>query len=164
MGPDQPPPGAPDTGGLRHPNVPALTDLFAGDRFAAGIGATLDAWGPGWARVSWTPADDHVNFASAVHGGAVFALGDATFAVACNSWGRASVALSVDVHFLAAARPGHRLTATGVERSRTYRTGSYQIDVRSDAGEVASLHAMAYRTSAWHLGEDAWPEDWRSLA
>lgn len=159
------PAGAPDSGGIGdHPNVEAMTELFAGDRFAASIGATLDGWGPGWARLSWTPGPDHLNFAGGVHGGALFTLGDAAFAVACNSWGRAAVALSVDVHFLAGVRPGDHLGAVGVERSRTRRTGSYQIDIHTGERQVASLHAMAYRSSRWHLGEDAWPAPWRSDA
>lgn len=160
-----PPRGAPDPADIGdHPNLDAMTELFAGDRFASSIGASLDGWGPGWARLSWTPGQDHVNFAGGVHGGALFTLGDAAFAVACNSWGRAAVALSVDVHFLAAVAPGDRLEAVGVERSRTRRTGSYQIDVHAGARPVASLHAMAYRSSTWHLGEDAWPASWRSTA
>lgn len=149
---------------LQHPNVAAMTDLFHGDRFAAGLGASLDDWGPGWAHLSWTPTDQHVNFGGSVHGGAVFTLGDAAFAVACNSWGRAAVALSVDVHYLAAVQPGERLVAVGTERSRTRRTGSYHIDVRAGDRQVGSLHAMAYRSSTWHLGEDAWPPAWRSVA
>ena len=160
-----PPAGAPDLGDLpEQPNAEALDAVFEAEPFARTIGAELVGWGPGWARIEWTPTDDHRNFAGTVHGGALFTLGDSAFAVSCNSWGRAAVALSVDVHFLAAVRPGERLVATGVERSRTRRTGSYAIDVHTGDRQVASLHAMAYRTGQWHLGEDAWPESWRSLA
>lgn len=146
-----------------HPNREAMWEVFRGDRLAASLGIVLEEWGPGWARARWTPGEEHQNFAGAVHGGAVFTLGDVVFAVACNSWGRQAVALSVDVHFLSAVRAGEELVATGVERSRTRRTGSYHLDVHAADRHVASLHAMAHRTSRWHLGEDAWPEDWRSL-
>ena len=147
-----------------HPNRGALTELFGRDTFAASLGATLDDWGTGWARVRWTPGQDHRNFAGTVHGGALVSVADVAFAVACNSWGRAAVALQVDTHFLDAARAGEHLVATATERSRSRRTGSYQLDVHAGGRLVASLHAMAYRTSAWHLGEDAWPAAWREIA
>ena len=147
-----------------HPRRDELSAVFARDRFAASLGAVLEEWGPGWARLSWTPTDEHCNFAGSVHGGALFSVADAGFAVACNSWGRLAVALSVDVHFLGEARVGEALTITARERSRTRRTGSYHLDVHAGRRHVASLHAMAFRTGRWHLDEDDWPEDWRSLA
>lgn len=146
------------------PNGEAMWELFRGDQFTTGMGATLDDWGAGWAQLSWTPDTAHTNFAGSTHGGALFTLGDAAFAVGCNSWGRAAVALSVDVHFLRAVPVGTPLVATCVERSRTRRTGSYAIEVYADEDAVASFHAMAFRTAIWHLGLDSWPEDWRSLA
>lgn len=147
-----------------HPNRAAMGEVFRGDALAAALGITLDDWGPGWARATWTPGSEHENFAGSIHGGALFTLGDVVFAVACNSWGPMAVALSVDVHFLTAVEAGEALTAVATERSRTRRTGSYHLDVHAGERHVASLHAMAHRTSRWHLGEDAWPSDWRSLA
>jgi acyl-CoA thioesterase len=140
-----------------------MWELFRGDRLAATLGIRLDDWGPGWAAASWTPTEEQQNFAGAVHGGALFTFGDVVFAVACNSWGRQAVALTVDTHFLGAVVAGEQLSAKAVERSRTRRTGSYHLDVHAGDRHVASLHAMAHRTSRWHLGEDAWPHDWRSL-
>lgn len=147
-----------------HPQRERMWEVFRGDRFAATLGITLDDWGPGWARVSWTPGEEHANFAGSTHGGALFTLADVAFAVACNSWGPQSVALTVDAHFLAAVPAGTALTATATERSRTRRTGSYHLDVHAGGDQVASLHAMAYRSSRWHLGEDAWPAAWREQA
>lgn len=156
---DEPAPQAPE-----HPNREAMWEVFGGDRLAAQLGIELADWGPGWARARWVPQPQHENFAGAIHGGALFTLGDVVFAVACNSWGRHAVALSVDVHFLTAVRPGQELVALATERSRTRRTGSYHLDVHAGERHVASLHAMAHRTSTWHLGQDAWPASWRSLA
>ena len=149
------------------PNQDAMWELFRGDRFAASIGAELTGWGAGWSRLRWTPRDEHANFAGSTHGGALFTLGDAAFAMGCNAWGHASVALSVDVHFLKAVPAGLALVAPCTERPRSRRTGSYAIEVAAaddPARIVASLHAMAFRTATWHLGEDAWPDAWRSEA
>lgn len=145
-----------------HPNREALDALFRSDAHARRLGAELVDWGGGWAEVALDPDDTHVNFAGSVHGGVLFSLADLAFAVACNAWGRASVALTVEVHFLAAAVPGTRLLATARERSLTRRTGSYLLEVHAEGTLVASLHAMAYRTGRWHLGEDAWTDHWRA--
>lgn len=145
-----------------HPNRDRLDALFGADPFAGTLGAAVEHWEGGRALVSWTPGGRHANFSGLVHGGAVFALGDAAFAVASNSWGRVAVALSVEVHFLAAPVSGTVLRAEAVERSRTRRTGSYLIEVSGPDGLVASLHAMVFRTAGWHFGEDAWPEAWRA--
>ena len=139
-----------------------LDRLFRGDRFLQVLGAELDDWGGGWSRVRWTPREEDVNFIGVVHGGAVAALADAAFAFASNSWGRVAVALAIDVHYLAAPTVGAPLIAEGRERSRRRRAGSYLIDVRSGDELVASLHSVAHRTDRWHLGEQAWPEEWRS--
>lgn len=145
-----------------HPNHPALDELFRGDRYASGLGAELEDWGGGWARVAWTPGDAQLNFGGVVHGGAVFGLGDYAFAVASNSWGRVAVALTVDVQFLRGAHPDVPLTGEARERSRSRRTGAYLIEVSDPDRLVASLHAMVYRIDAWHLGADTWDEAWRA--
>lgn len=143
-------------------NHAALHDLFGADAFAASIDARLTAWGGGWSRVELSVDDRHANFAGWLHGAAVFGVGDAAFAVACNSWGRFAVALSVDIHFLASPPVGNVLVAEARERHRTKRTGAYLIEVSHDDQLVASLHALAHRTDRWLLGEDAWSDDWRA--
>jgi acyl-CoA thioesterase len=145
-----------------HPNRAAMDALFRRDAFADRLGLELADWGCGWADVAFVPTAGHHNFMDMVHGAALFAAGDVAFSVACNSWGRHAVALSVDVQFLAAPPAGTGLVARARERSRTRRTGAYLIEVLADDRLVASLHAMAHRRSTWHLGgEDAWPEAWR---
>lgn len=145
------------------PNRAAMHARFRADPYAAQLGATLDDWGAGWARVGWTPRDDQCNFAGGLHGGAIFSAADVALSVASNSWGRQAVALSVEAQFLASAPVGAPLTATCRERSRSRRTGAYLIEVTdADDALVASLHAVTYRASRWHLGAEAWPDDWRA--
>jgi acyl-CoA thioesterase len=150
-------------------NRAAMHAVFAEDGYAGRIGARLADWGGGWSRVELTVVDEHANFAGLLHGGVTFGLGDAAFAVASNSWGRLSVALSVDVQFLGTVSAGTVLVATAHERHRTKRTGAYLIEVRSppsgseDDGElIGSLHALVHRTDRWLLGVDAWSEEWRT--
>ncbi len=142
------------------PRAAELDAFFRADPHARALGAELEAWGTGWARVSLDLGPRHLNFAGTPHGGVLFALGDVALSVASNSWGRKAVALSVDIQFVRLGTG--RLVAEATERSRTRRTASYLIEVSDADGLVASLHAMAYRLSAWHLDEDVWPPAWRA--
>jgi len=154
--------GDPAAGSEVVPNRAALDAMFRSDVFAGRLGAELEDWGGGWARVGLTLTGEQRNFAGWLHGAVTFGLGDVAFAVASNSWGRLCVALSVDVQFLASASPGQRLIAECRERHRSRRTGAYLIEVHADEVLVGSLHALVHRTSRWHLGADAWSDDWRS--
>ena len=123
----------------------------------------LVAWLPGSATLTMTTTSDHANLAGTVHGGILFALADAAFEVACNSHGRVALALETTCHYSRAATVGETITAGASEMARSRRTASYRIDVRDRSGDLISWYmAMAYRTDAWHLGEDRWPEAWRS--
>lgn len=146
----------------RHPNADRLDELFRSDAYMGALGLVVEDWRGGWARVGWLPGAGHRNFSGLVHGGAIFSLGDAAFALASNSWGRVAVALTIEAHYLAAPQPGSVLRAEATERSRTRRTASYLIEVSAPERLVASLHAMVFRTERWHFGEDAWPHDWRA--
>jgi acyl-CoA thioesterase len=140
-----------------------LDALFQGDAYVKALGAELLEWDGGRAVVRLAPGPEHFNFVGSIHGGALFSLADAALGVASNSWGRVCVALTVEIQFLSAPAD-HVLVATAVERSRTRRTAAYAIDVTSEDDGVlrATFQAMVFRTGRWHLGEDVWPEEWRS--
>jgi acyl-CoA thioesterase len=144
-------------------NRARLEAVFQGDAYAKELGTELVDWDGGRAVFRLPVEAGHLNFLTSVHGGALFSLADCALGVVSNSWGRICVALSVEVHYLSAGTPGETLRATAVERSRTRRTASFAIDVTSESDGTlrASFQAMCFRTGRWHLGEDAWPEDWR---
>jgi acyl-CoA thioesterase len=126
------------------------------------LGIELVSWLPGSATVRMTPGTDHGNLAGSVHGGIMFALADAAFEAACNSYGRLAVALQTSCHYSRPAKLHEPLTAGAGEVSRSHRTASYKIDVRDSNGDLCAWYmALAYRTEKWHLGEERWPEDWR---
>ena len=126
------------------------------------LGIELVSWLPGSATVRIETQKDHGNLAGSVHGGVLFALADAAFEVASNSYGRVAVALDTACHYSQPAEVGGELTAGASEMARTRRTASYRIDVRTPDGELVAWYmALAYRTKDWHLGEDRWPQEWR---
>jgi acyl-CoA thioesterase len=141
-----------------------LEAIFRGDAYVTGLGAELVDWDGGRATFRLPPEARHSNFVGTIHGGALFSLADAAIGVASNSWGRVSVLLSVEAQLLSAARVGDVLVSRAVERSRTRRTAAFAIDVVSEADDTlrATFQAMCFRTGRWHLGDDAWPDDWRA--
>jgi acyl-CoA thioesterase len=145
-------------------NRSRLEAVFQSDAYLRGLGAKLVEWDGGRAVFRLAPEPHHLNFVGSVHGGALFSLADAALGVASNSWGRICLALTVETQFLSAPVSGDILVATALERSRTRRTASYVIDVVSEEDGTlrAGFQAMAFRTGRWHLGEDAWPEEWRA--
>jgi len=102
--------------------------------------------GPGTATVAMTVDETSLNQFGTAHGGALFSLIDEAFELSCNSHGTVALALNVNVSFIAPAMPGDRLTARAVEVSRTRRTGTYDIRVTNQTGDlIAVCHALAYR-------------------
>lgn len=146
-----------------HPARTALDALFRADAHARTLGIELVDWGLGWAEVRATAPATHGNFLGSLHGGYLFSLADVALSYAGNSWGRMSLALSMEIQYLRAAHPGAPLRAVARCRSRTRRTSAFAIDVTSGADTlVATLQAINYRTDAWHLNEETWPAEWRA--
>jgi acyl-CoA thioesterase len=145
-------------------NRARLEAVFRSDAYVKEIGAELVEWDGGRAVFRLATEAGHTNFVGSVHGGALFSLADAALGVACNSWGRICLALTLETQFLSAPPAGEVLVATAVERARTRRTAAYAIDIVSEAGATlrATFSAMVFRTGRWHLDDDAWPEEWRS--
>jgi acyl-CoA thioesterase len=127
------------------------------------VGVEVVDWQPGRARTRLVPGEEHTNVHGFVHGGALFAVADTAFEVACNSYGRVCVGLDVTVHYAAPAQPGEALLAEALEATRSRRIASYRVEVTGEDGLVrCTALAVAFRTDRWHLGEDEWPPDWRA--
>jgi acyl-CoA thioesterase len=83
--------------------------------------------------------EDMVNGHQLCHGGLIFTLADSAFAFACNTYDLVTVAAAGTIEFLLSARLGDELTATAEERSRSKRTGVYDVTVRNQQGECVAL-------------------------
>jgi acyl-CoA thioesterase len=147
MSPDEPPPSpsSPPT------DPQALAEavgraMYERDRASQTLGMSLVAVGPGTATMTMTVARDMCNGHLTCHGGLIFALADSTFAFACNSYNRSTVALGCTIDFMAPAHAGDVLTATGVTRQQGSRTGVYDITVTNQRGEtIALFRGKSYR-------------------
>ena len=73
------------------------------------------------------------------HGGLIFTLADSTFAFACNSHNRVTVAAGCSIEFLRPAHLDDVLTCEGVEQVVQGRHGIYDMKVTNQQGEVVAV-------------------------
>lgn len=111
------------------------------------MGMALESVAPGAARLSMAVAPMMVNGHGICHGGYIFALADSAFAFACNTTGEVSVAQHCAVTFLRPARLGERLVATAAEQHRTRRSGTCDVRVETEDGELVALFRGHSRTT-----------------
>lgn len=120
--------------------------MLAHDPASLGVGMTVDAMGPGTARLSMTVRRDMLNGVGICHGGYITLLADSAFAFACNSRNEMTVAASIVVDFVAPAQLGDMLTAEAREVSRAGSTGVYDVTVHNLSGDlVAVLRGRSHR-------------------
>ncbi|MEO8543436.1 MAG: hydroxyphenylacetyl-CoA thioesterase PaaI [Betaproteobacteria bacterium] len=94
---------------------------------------------PGRARMRLTVRDELLNGHRICHGGFIFTLADSTFAFACNSHNKATVAAGCSIEFLKPGLPGDVLTCTGQEQTLQGRHGIYDMRVENQRGEVVAM-------------------------
>jgi acyl-CoA thioesterase len=73
------------------------------------------------------------------HGGLIFTLADSTFAYACNSRNKVTVAAGCSIEFLKPAHLDDVLTCEGLEQVLQGRHGIYDMTVRNQRGEVVAV-------------------------
>jgi acyl-CoA thioesterase len=94
--------------------------------------------------MKFTP--DMENFLGMAHGGALFALIDAAFETASNSYGTVAVALNMNITYLSSPSLNSKLIAEAKELSRTQRTAVYDIKLIDDQKNlIATCGALCYR-------------------
>ena len=87
------------------------------------------------------------NLFGTAHGGALFALLDDAFQLAAQTVGSISVALNVNITYLAAPKQGSTIRGVAREISATRKTATYELRATdSDGTLLAVCQAVAYRT------------------
>ncbi|MEX0834518.1 MAG: hydroxyphenylacetyl-CoA thioesterase PaaI [Nitriliruptor sp.] len=108
-------------------------EMMANDSASAALGIEVVEVRPGYAQVTMTIDDRHLNGHRIAHGGYVFLLADTAFACACNSGRPTTVAATAEIDFIAAAHDGDVLIAEAVERATFGRSGITDVTVRRTA-------------------------------
>jgi acyl-CoA thioesterase len=121
--------------------------MWADDTASRGLGMRLEDVGPGRARLSLPITAAMVNGHGICHGGFIFALADSAMAFACNSYGEHAVAQHCAISFIRPGRRGETLTAEAVERTRSGRSGIYDVRVCNAVGETVAEFRGHSRTT-----------------
>ncbi|MEO1494454.1 MAG: hydroxyphenylacetyl-CoA thioesterase PaaI [Pseudomonadota bacterium] len=129
--------------------------MWATDQASKWLGLSLDAIGPGTAEMSMTVEAHHTNGHKICHGGFIFTLADSTFAFACNSYNKRTVAQQNAITFCAPGRLGDRLVARAVEVVRSGRSGVYDVTVSNQDGTIiAVMRGNSRQIGGTHIEED----------
>jgi acyl-CoA thioesterase len=115
-----------------------VREMFDKDVASASLGMKLMEAGAGHAVVTMLVREDMLNGFGVMHGGLLFSLADTAFALACNDGSAVTFTSGADITFLRPVGPGQRLTAIAAERSRSGRTGIYDVSVRDESNEAVA--------------------------
>lgn len=94
---------------------------------------------PGRAVMRMAVREPMLNGHKICHGGLIFTLADSTFAFACNSHNKVTVAAGASIEFLKPAHLGDVLTCEGVEQVLQGRHGIYDMKVSNQRGETVAM-------------------------
>ena len=99
----------------------------------------LVACEPGRAVMRMRVREPMLNGHRICHGGLIFTLADSTFAFACNSHNKVTVAAGCSIEFLRPAHLDDVLTCEGVEQVLQGRHGIYDMKVTNQRGEAVAM-------------------------
>jgi acyl-CoA thioesterase len=130
--------------------------MFANDVASAEtMGMELLSVAPGRAHMRMVVRPRHLNGHQICHGGFIFTLADSTFAFACNSHNRNTVAAGCSIEFLKPAHAGDVLSCEGVEQMLQGRHGIYDMTVTNQKGEVVAM----FRGKSAQIPGTVFPEE-----
>ena len=112
------------------------------------LGIKVEEVKEGYAKVSVMPKEEHVNFLGYVHGGLIFTLADAAFALASNSVSSPSVALQVNINYLSPPKIGELMTAEANLLKKGKTISVYTMEVRQGRRLIAFSQGTVYTTVA----------------
>ncbi len=119
------------------------------------LGMELLVCEPGRASIRMVVKPLHLNGHQICHGGFIFTLADSTFAFACNSHNKNTVAAGCSIEFLRPAHAGDVLTCEGVEQTLSGRHGIYDMRVSNQRGEVVAM----FRGKSAQIPGNVFPEE-----
>ena len=115
------------------------------DPFMGTLGLRAEVPAPGQARVWGVIRPEFLNSWGSAHGGFLYSVADAAFALASNSHGTLAVALAAHMEYLQASRAGAEVEALATEVYLGRRTAVYRVEVRSGPTLLAIFTGTVYR-------------------
>ena len=114
--------------------------MFANDTASREtMGMSLIKCKPGYAKMSMEIKALHLNGHQICHGGFIFTLADSTFAFACNSHNKITVAAGCSIEFLRPAHVGDTLMCEAHEQTLIGRHGIYDMKITNQNDDVIAM-------------------------
>jgi acyl-CoA thioesterase len=117
--------------------------FLEGDQCLQSLGIDFTEIGPGRATATMIVRKDMLNGHGTCHGGIIFTLADAIFAIASNSRARRAVAQFCSIAYLRPVKLGEELKAVGAETTLSGQRGIYDITVSCGDEVVAAFRGHA---------------------
>ncbi len=134
--------------------------MWSKDVAAKALDMALVKVAPGYAEMTMTVRDQHLNGHGICHGGYIFTLADTAFAYACNSHNKLVVAQENTITYLSPGRAAEMLTATAHEVHLAGRSGVYDVTVTgADGRKIALFRGLSRQISGTHFEEDQREDD-----
>ncbi len=105
--------------------------LWARDSAAQASGLILSQVASGQAEIRLQVTDGCLNSLGICNSGVIYTLGDTALLYAANSHNRRTVTQSATIAYLAQAKAGDMLAATARQISRSGRSATYCVDIRT---------------------------------
>jgi acyl-CoA thioesterase len=100
---------------------------------------------PGRAVLQTQVQPQHLNIHGSCHGGFLYSLADAAFALASNAHGTPAVALTTNMQYFKAVSVDENLEAEAREENLGRRTATYRIEVRRGQQIIALFTGTVFR-------------------
>jgi acyl-CoA thioesterase len=114
-------------------------ELYSRDAATNHLEMQMSCVSPGHAAMSMKVQPFMVQGHNTCHGGYLFTLADSAFAVACNTYNQPCVAIGCSIDYVAPGIEGDYLTAMAKERSRSGRTGNYDVEIRNQDNKLVAI-------------------------
>ncbi|MDE2577124.1 MAG: hydroxyphenylacetyl-CoA thioesterase PaaI [Rhodospirillales bacterium] len=129
--------------------------MWADDLSTQALGMAIEHIAPGQARMAMEVTAAMTNGHGICHGGYIFTLADSAFAFACNTYNERVVAQHCSITYLRPGRRGMRLVASAIERSRSGRSGIYDVTVSADEHVIAEFRGHSRSLGRKFFEDDA---------
>lgn len=126
-----------------------IKEVMLSDSFRKFLGAEVEEFKPGYARVRAIVKREFLNFHGVAHGAFVIAVSDFAFAIAGNADNVRRMALNINMDFYSTAKEGDILIGEAEKVAGGKRVGFYELRVsrEGDSGErevIAKGTAVVY--------------------
>lgn len=122
--------------------------MWSQDYFSQWLGIQIDELSPGKCKAHFTVRKEMLNGHGSIQGGVLFSVADTTFAFACNTQGKVTVALEANINFVAPALEGEVLQIEAQALHQGHKTGVYDVRVTNAQGQLICIFkGTSYTTS-----------------